>query len=376
MGVVLDELQVISEMDGSAILVRHHGTRRLQLNAAHGILTEWHGFSLTEDELADVLGKAREVRRDLHLGGPELARAVHDHATGAGLLPSTVLMMVFRNGPAIEGALLLCTTLRSFDDRDLDLLSSLREHILAALLKARLLQDLQSTSDKKSEVVRIAAHDLRSPLATIVAFLQLMAGKMRSERFDAEAAAQRIEGLVGVGTQGLRLMERLLDLSAIESGGDELRLEGVKLGQLLEQRVKAHREAARSKGIELHVSSAGAVPEVEIDPTRIAQVLDNLLGNALKYTYSGGAVHVHCEVRGAESIVSVRDTGQGLTREDLQQVFRSFKRLSAQPTGGEPSAGLGLAIAKTIVERHGGRIWVESEHGKGATFSFSLPRVG
>jgi signal transduction histidine kinase len=281
--------------------------------------------------------------------------------------------MVLRNGPAVAGALLLCSSRPCCDDRDLDLLSDLREHILAALLKARLVQDLQSTSDKKSEVVRIAAHDLRSPLATIVAFLQLMAGKMRSERFDAEAAAQRIEGLVGVGRQGLQLMERLLDLSAIESGRDELRRKRAELGQLLGERVTAHRERARSKEIELHLSTDRSLPEVQADTTRIAQVVDNLIGNAIKYTHPGGAVHVGCEARAHELVISVRDTGQGLTREDLQQVFRSFKRLSARPTGGEPSTGLGLAIAKSIVERHGGRLWVESEHGQGATFSFSLP---
>ena len=103
------------------------------------------------------------------------------------------------------------------------------------------------------------------------------------------------------------------------------------------------------------------------------EVVSLYLSNAIKYTHSGGSVRLSCETRGDHVVTSVSDTGQGLGPDDLEHVFHSFKRLSAQPTGGEPSTGLGLAIAKSIVELHGGRIWVTSVQGKGSIFSFSLP---
>jgi two-component system, sensor histidine kinase and response regulator len=102
-------------------------------------------------------------------------------------------------------------------------------------------------------------------------------------------------------------------------------------------------------------------------------VMANLLSNAIKYSHPGGRVRIACEARPGEVVTHVKDTGQGLTPQDLEAIFKRFGKLSARPTGGESSTGLGLAIVKKIVELHGGRIWVESERGKGSTFSFSLP---
>lgn len=114
-------------------------------------------------------------------------------------------------------------------------------------------------------------------------------------------------------------------------------------------------------------------PPVVVDPVRVKRVVDNLLGNAVKYTYPGGSVRLELRVLDGEVVTSVHDTGQGLDENDLAQVFHSFRTLSAQPTGGETSTGLGLAIARGIVEMRGGRIWVQSEKGRSATFSFALP---
>jgi len=109
-----------------------------------------------------------------------------------------------------------------------------------------------------------------------------------------------------------------------------------------------------------------------LESARIVDVINNRLSNAIKYTFPGGAVRIQCSLNDGAVVTRVADTGQGLSGSDLDSLFTSFKKLSARPTGGESSTGLGLSIVKKIVELHGGRVWVESELGKGATFSFSL----
>ncbi len=109
-----------------------------------------------------------------------------------------------------------------------------------------------------------------------------------------------------------------------------------------------------------------------MDRVRVAEVVDNLVSNALKFTWPGGRVRVFCEQRNGEVVTHVQDTGQGLESDELEWVF-SGKKLSAQPTGGESSTGLGLVIVRKIVELHRGRAWVESKKGEGSRFSFSLP---
>ena len=132
-------------------------------------------------------------------------------------------------------------------------------------------------------------------------------------------------------------------------------------------------EATADTSIRLVLDEPAELPSVLVDQRMIKEVIDNLVSNAIKYTSPGGEVRVSCERFDGELVTHVRDTGQGLTEDDMKNVFRTFKRLSAKPTGGETSTGLGLAIVKKIVEVHGGRVWVESAEGVGSTFSFSLP---
>jgi signal transduction histidine kinase len=173
--------------------------------------------------------------------------------------------------------------------------------------------------------------------------------------------------------QMVNLITELLDISAIESGKVNIDLQRNNLNLIFEECERIHRKHANQKNINLIIDKNDQLPSIMIDKSRIAEVVDNLLSNAIKYTYPDGEVRLYTEIQPNEICVHIRDSGQGLNETDLNHIFKSYKKLSARPTGGESSTGFGLAIVKKIVELHHGRVWVESKVKQGSTFSFSIP---
>jgi signal transduction histidine kinase len=253
------------------------------------------------------------------------------------------------------------------------------QHRLEALVAVRTAElaerrdQLEQINDKKNEFLGMAAHDLRSPLGliqgwTAVAIQQLARGKLEPER-----GIRDLTRVVRAAEQMNRLVNELLDISAIESGRLRLVRRREDMRAILSDCEQMHSRIAAEKGITLTVQGDGPLPGVFVDRERIQEVVVNLLSNAIKFTAPGGRVTVSCEVLPGEVVTHVEDTGVGLTEADLKVAFKQFGKLSARPTGDEPSTGLGLAIVKKIVELHDGRVWVTSRQGVGSTFSFSVP---
>jgi signal transduction histidine kinase len=169
------------------------------------------------------------------------------------------------------------------------------------------------------------------------------------------------------------MIHELLDITAIESGNMSLNPESGDLIELLNGCIEFHRRHAERKDIGVYMDKDVLLPAVIMDRMRIAEVMDNLLSNSIKYTMPGGSIHIRFTQ--AENFVwmHVKDTGQGLDDNDQKNIFHGFKKLSSRPTGGETSTGLGLMIVKKIIEKHGGTIRVASKKGEGSIFSFSLP---
>ncbi len=235
--------------------------------------------------------------------------------------------------------------------------------------------ELLKLNEKKNEFLGIAAHDIRNPLGAIINFTQVILRDLQSRNIKPDETKQDLKSILAAAEQSRNLVNALLDITAIESGKVNLELHQENMADILTECELRHRRHAAQKKIHLEISSRNDLPLIIVDRTRITEVMDNLLSNALKFTYPGGEVRVFCE-SGPDSVVTrVQDNGQGLNERDLQEIFNSFKKLSARPTGGESSTGLGLAIVKKIVELHGGEVWVESRYGEGSTFSFSLPVV-
>ena len=170
----------------------------------------------------------------------------------------------------------------------------------------------------------------------------------------------------------LVLINDLLDVTQIESGKLVLNKVSIELQNFLAESVSRHAALATPKGTRVLLDDCPA-GTVMADPRRLRQVMDNLISNGVKYSPPGSAVRVSAQSTPLEWRVAVQDQGPGITEKDRRRLFQDFARLSAQPTGGEKSTGLGLAITRRVVQAHSGQIGVDSEPGRGASFWFTLP---
>ncbi|MDO9018472.1 MAG: sensor histidine kinase [Deltaproteobacteria bacterium] len=226
--------------------------------------------------------------------------------------------------------------------------------------------DAQRATQARDEVLAIVSHDLRNPLASIVAAAALIgqtaedtAGVRRRSAVIQRSAA-RMTSLIG----------DLLDVSRIEAGGLALERAPHAVDALVAEAVEHQRALAEERGVRLRAELPGALPRVDCDRDRVLRVFANLLGNALKFTPAGGDIVVRAALDGAAVRVSIADTGRGIAAEHLPHLFDRYWQARSDNHGG---AGLGLAIVKGLVEAHGGRLSVESTPGAGSTFSFTLP---
>ena len=227
--------------------------------------------------------------------------------------------------------------------------------------------DLAKSRDLRRQLTADIAHDLRTPLSLILGHAEALSDGVlppTPETFDIiHDEARRLN----------RLVEDLRLLSLAEAGELTLAARLVVPQSLLERAVLAHAPAAQQKQIELVLDVASDLPELMVDPDRMAQVLDNLLANALRYTPENGRIHLFATQTSTSVQLKVQDSGPGMSEAELTHVFDRFYRADKSRQRHEGGSGLGLAIAKSIVESHNGRIWAESTLGHGATFIIELP---
>jgi phosphoserine phosphatase RsbU/P len=230
----------------------------------------------------------------------------------------------------------------------------------------------ESAVQARDEVLRIVAHDIGNALSAMKIHTTVLARTLPEGDAGTEPR-KRVMAIRNTVGQMERLRQDLLDVAAIEAGRLGLEPAEVGLAAVVEDAVESLAEVAAENELELVSRLPDALPPVWADRERIGQVLGNLVGNAVKFTPAGGRVEVAAEHRGAEVLVCVADTGPGIPAEHLPHVFDRFWQARSTRRAG---AGLGLAIARGIVEAHEGAIWVESEVGRGTTFRFTLPVAG
>ncbi len=231
--------------------------------------------------------------------------------------------------------------------------------------------DLAHLSEQRRQMTADIAHDLRTPLSVIGGYIESMRDGV------LKPTPERLETMHKEVHQLQRLVEDLRTLSLAEAGELSLNRAPIAPLGLLEQVKAAYQHAADQKGIELSIQTEAGLPRINADPDRMMQVLGNLVSNALRYTPEDGMIAVSSQqsaVSGQPSVkFSVADTGTGINPSDISRIFDRFYRVDDARNGEGGETGLGLAIAKSIVEMHGGKIGVESELGRGTRFTIELP---
>jgi signal transduction histidine kinase len=215
------------------------------------------------------------------------------------------------------------------------------------------------------------SHELRTPLNAIIGFSEVLGERMFGEL--NEKQAEYTDDILSSGRHLLSLINDILDLSKVEAGRMELELAKFDLPMAIDNALTLIRERAMRHGIKIHQSVDARVGEFQGDERKIKQILLNLLSNAVKFTPEGGRVDVDAALADGAVEISVSDNGIGIAPEDQERIFEEFRQVGRDYAQKREGTGLGLTLTKKFVEMHGGKIWVESQPGKGSKFTFTLP---
>jgi PAS domain S-box-containing protein len=291
---------------------------------------------------------------------------------------ASLLILPLRTRREMLGALVIAANdpERRMTDDKLPLAEVLAERAALAIENAKLYTEqvearrkVEDLSRLKDEFLSIASHELRTPVTSIKGYTQLAKTLIREQ--DLGTSEEYLDIALDQIDRMSRLIVELLDVSRIETGRLEIRREPISWTSFVRDVVHRHHTAVSDRRFHVNVPSIGAV--IVGDRDRLEQVLGNLLENAIKYSPDGSEVFVDVQERGDQLVTSVSDRGIGIPNDELTQVFERFHRGRQVSSTNYGGLGLGLYIARQIVERHGGAIWVESKEGTGTTFSFSLP---
>jgi signal transduction histidine kinase len=344
--------------------------RRKEPTAARG-----RGSSAADlqEQLDSRTRELKEAQKKLAQRSRALSEALAEQtATSVPLL---------REGAPIGVLTLTRSQVRPFSDKQIELAATFADQAVIAIENVRLFDEIQDksrqlaeASQHKSQFLANMSHELRTPLNAIIGVSEML-------REDAEAAQQDLEPLdrvLGAARHLLALINDILDLSKIEAGRMELQLEDFALAPLIESVVKTVEPLAAKNGNQLAVRCDGAIGSLHADSMRLRQALLNLMSNANKFTERGTiTVQAHqARENGRDWItIAVADTGIGMTAEQMGKLFQEFSQADASTTRKYGGTGLGLAISKRFCQMMGGDITVDSEQGKGSTFTIRLPRT-
>lgn len=237
-----------------------------------------------------------------------------------------------------------------------------------ALLKKT--KELNLLNARKNELLGMAAHDLRTPLGAISTYSNLLASEVGPVL--SPVHREFLNTILDMSAFMSDLITDILDVTSVESGSLRLDRKPEAIEPILRHAVNINAVLSRKKGIAIKSDIGNGETFCLVDRRKLDQVLNNLLGNAIKYSHSNTTIKVSLEAGADQITVAIRDQGQGIPAEELEKIFTPFKTGSVRGTAGEHSTGLGLAIVHNIITGHGGKVWVTSQVGEGSTFSFSL----
>lgn len=251
-------------------------------------------------------------------------------------------------------------------------LTALENQSLEAM---RLINDLRVRDSLKTQFLSNISHDLRTPLTAIVTHAEMLRDGMLGDV--NEAQAKSVEGIIAGGRQVLNMVNEILTYAKGAADQLDLVISEFTLDDLIEQLRILNTSLLARKGLHFSTTVEDCMPQLRADRQKIAHILGNLLGNAMAFTPPGGRVWVNGRMslheQTPELVIEVGDTGVGISPEHHEMIFQEFAQVDASSSRAHHGTGLGLTIARQLVEVHGGRIWLESEPGSGSRFFFSLP---
>jgi signal transduction histidine kinase len=371
----------LSGADAGAIYRYRSSDRQFRLGTSHGfgeaLAAAIRAEPIREEE-TPALGRAVKERMPVQL--PDLAAAPHlplrDLIVAAGF--RSVLIVPLVGADRVVGVLAIQKkTLGEFSDAVVKLMQTFASQSVLAIQNARLFREVDEqgralaiASQHKSQFLANMSHELRTPLNSILGYAEMMADGLYGDL--GEKAQGVLERVRSNGRHLLGLINDVLDLSKIEAGQLVLAMEDYSVADMVATVMAATESLARAKNLGLGSAVARGLPTGTGDARRLAQVLLNLVGNAIKFTDQGGV-----EIRAVQAAdrfeFSVVDSGPGIAPADQARIFDEFQQVDNTITRKKGGTGLGLSISRRIVELHGGRITVQSEVGKGSTFTISIP---
>jgi signal transduction histidine kinase len=321
-------------------------------------------------------------RRVLHythvLTDPEVPPVLRTLASGRGVDYSIAMAPMLWEGRGVGSIFVTHAPPSPFSAKDLELLKTFADQAVIAIQNARLFNEIQDKSRQleianqhKSEFLANMSHELRTPLNAIIGFSEVLIERMFGEL--NEKQDDYLKDIFTSGKHLLSLINDILDLSKIEAGRMELDVENFDVPSALSNAMTLVRERAQRHGITLGLEVEPSIGEMRADERKFKQILLNLLTNAVKFTPDGGRVDVRAKLVSGVLAVAVTDTGIGIAKDDQAAVFEEFKQVGRHYTNKQEGTGLGLALTKRFVELHGGTLTLDSEPGKGSTFTFTLP---
>jgi signal transduction histidine kinase len=374
----------LSGADGGTIYEFDENSQRFELRGSHQI-----EYDLIEALRANpiemgggTVGRAAESRAPVEV--PDLQNEME--YSGTRLRPllrqlgyrSLLAVPLLREDKIMGGLSIFRRTPGSFAPEVVSVLQTFATQSVLAIQNARLFREieekgkqLEAANRHKSEFLANMSHELRTPLNAIIGFSEVLGERLFGEL--NEKQAEYTEDILSSGRHLLSLINDILDLSKVEAGRMELEIASFHLPSAVENALILIRERAARHGIRLHHRIDERLGEVIGDERKIKQILLNLLSNAVKFTPEGGRIDVDAAVLDGAIEISVTDTGVGIAPEDQELIFEEFRQVGSNYAQKREGTGLGLTLTKKFVEMHGGKIWVDSQPGKGSTFTFTLP---
>jgi signal transduction histidine kinase len=380
---VVSRANELAETDGGAIYEFDAATRAFRLQATDRFPEEFAAVLRTTPLVygEGAVGLAAKTR------GPIQIPDVTDTDAYSSRVKDALLRFGYRSLLAVPllsedevvGALVVNRhAAGAFSDRTVELLRTFAAQSALAIQNARLFQEIEDkgrqlevANQHKSEFLASVSHELRTPLNAIIGFSEVMLERMFGDV--NEKQEEYLNDILSSGRHLLSLINDILDLAKIEAGRMELEAADFNLPQAIDNTLILVRERAVRRGIALERTVDPRLGEVKGDERKIKQVLLNLLSNAVKFTPEGGRIAVQAELANGTAEISVTDTGVGIAPEDHAAVFEEFRQVGTDYARKHEGTGLGLALARKFVELHGGKIWVKSQVGQGATFIFTIP---